>query len=66
MQQLPNFEITDSQEEYSFLKRIIYGSRRKVCVNSKTDTANLNIVLYCDRNNLYLKDKEIDRKMTEY
>ena len=37
----------------------------KVSVNFKTDTDNLNIVLNRYRCNLYLKDNEIDLKLTE-
>ena len=39
---------------------------RKVCVNFQTDTDKLNIVVYRYRNNLYLKDNEVDLKLTEY
>ena len=43
----------------------MYNGRRK-SVNFKADTDNLNIVVYRYRNNLYLKDNEIDVKLTEY
>ena len=66
MQQLPEIEKTDSKEEISCLKWTIYNGRRKVCVNVQTDTDKLNIVVYRYRNNLYLKDNELDLKLSEY
>ena len=66
MQQLPNIEKTDCNEELSCLKWIIYNGRRKVCVNFQTDTDKLNIAVYRYRNSLYLKDNEVDLKMTKY
>ena len=66
MQQLPDIEKTDSKEKISCLKWTIYNGRRKVCVNFQTDTDKLNIVVYRYRNNLYLKNNEIDLKLTEY
>ena len=66
MQQLPDIEKTDSKEEISCLKWTIYIGRRKVCVNFQADTDKLNILVYGYWNNLYLKDKEVDLKMTEY
>ena len=66
MQQFPNIEKTDSKEEISCLKWGIYNGRRKVCVNFQTDTDKLNNVVYCYRNNLYLKNIKIDLKLTEY
>ena len=65
MQQLVDIEKTDSKEEMSCLKWTLY-SGTKLCVNSKTDTDKLNIVVYRYRNSLYLKDNEIDLKLTEY
>ena len=66
MQHLPDIEKTDSKEEISCLKWTIYNGRRKVCVNFQTDTDKFNIVVYRYRNNLYLKDNELDLKMSEY
>ena len=66
MQKLPNIEKTDSKEELSRLKWSIYNGRRKICVNFQTDTDKLNIVVYRYRNSLYLKDNEVDLKMTDY
>ena len=66
MQQLPDFEKTDSKEETSCLKWTIYNGRRKVCVNFQTDTDKLNNVDYRYQNSLYLKDNEVDLKLTEY
>ena len=65
MQQLPNIEKTDSKE-ISCLKCTIYNGRRKVCVNFQTDTDKLNIAVYHYRNKLYLEDKEVDLKLTNY
>ena len=61
MQQLPDIEKTDCKEEISCLKLTIYNGRRKVCVNFPTDTDKLNIAVYRYRNDLYLKDTEIDK-----
>ena len=66
IQQLPDIEKTDSKEELSCLKWTIYNGSRNVCVNFQTDTDKLNIVVYRYRNNLYLKDNEVDRKLSEY
>ena len=44
----------------------MFNGRRKVFVNFKTDTDKLNNVLYRYWNNLYLKDNEVDLKLTEY
>ena len=66
MQQLPDMEKTDAQEEISCLKWTVFNGRRKVRVNFNTDTDKLNNVVYRYRNNLYLKDNEIDLKLTEY
>ena len=35
-------------------------------MNFQTDTDKLNIVIYRYRNSLYLKDNEVDLKITEY
>ena len=43
----------------------MYNGRRKLSVNFKTDADNLNIALCHYRNNLYLKDTELDLKLTE-
>ena len=66
MQQLPDIEKFDSKEEISCLKWTLYNGRIKVCLNSQTDTDKLKIVVYRYQNNLYLKDNEIDLKLTEY
>ena len=65
-QQLPDIEKTDSKDEISCLKWTIYNGRRKVCVNFQTDTDKVNIVVYRYRSNTYLKDTEMDLKLTEY
>ena len=66
MQQLPDIEKTDSKEAMSRLNWTIYIGSRKVYVNFQTDTDKLRFVVYRYRNSLYLKDNEVDLKMTEY
>ena len=66
MQQLPDIEKTDSRDEILCPKWPIYNGTKKVCVNFQTDTDKLNIVVYRYRNNLYIKDNEVDLKLTEY
>ena len=65
-QQLPDIEKTDSKDEISCLKWTIYNGRRKVCINFQTDTDKVHIVVYRCRNITYLKDTEMDIKLTEY
>ena len=65
-QQLPDIEKCDSKDEIPCLKWIIYNGARKVCINFQTDTDKVNIVVYRYRNSTYLKDIEIDLKLTEY
>ena len=59
MQQLPDIE------EISCPKCTVYNGR-KVCVNFQTDTDKLNVVVYRNRNSLYLKDNKNDLKLTGY
>ena len=66
IQQLPDFEKSDSKDQISCLKRTIYNGRRKVCINFQTDTDKVNIAVYCYRNSTYLKDTEMYLKLTEY
>ena len=66
MQQLPDFENTDSKEKTSCLKWTINNGRRKVCVNFQTDTDKLNIIVYRYRNNSYLEDNEVSLNFSEY
>ena len=66
MQQLPDLEKTDSKEKTSCLKWTIYNGRRKLCVNFQTDLDKLNFVVCRYRNNLYLKENEVDLKLTEH
>ena len=56
----------DSNNEISCLKRRIYNGRRKVCTSFKTDMDNLNIVVYRYRNNIYVKDTEMELMLTDY
>ena len=65
-QQLPDIEEVDSRDEICCLNWTIYNGRRKVCINSQTDTDKVNIVVYRYRNNTYLNDTEMDLKLTEY
>ena len=64
--QLPNIQKVDSKDEISCLKWTIYNVRRKVCIDFQTDTDKVNIVVYSYRNSTYLKDTEMDLKLTEY
>ena len=66
MQQLAGIEKTDFKGEISCLKWTLCNGRRKDCVNFQTDTVSLNIVVYRYRNDLYLKDDEVDLKLTKY
>ena len=52
VQQMPKTEEIDSKIEISCLKWTIYIGRRKVCVNYKTDSDELNIVKNRSRNRL--------------
>ena len=65
-QRIPDIENSDSRDEFSCLKWTIYNGRRKVCINFQTDTDKVNIVVYCYRNSMYLKDTEMDLKLSEY
>ena len=64
--QLPDIEEADSKDEISCLKWTIYNGRRKVSINFQADTDKVNIVVYRYRNSMYLKDTEMDLKLTEY
>ena len=66
MEQCPEIKKVDSMNEISCLKWTIYNERRKVCISFKTDVDKLNIVVYRYRNNTYVKDTEIELKVTEY
>ena len=66
MQQLAEIEKMDSKNELSCLKWTIYNGWGKVCINFKTDMDKLNIVVYRYRNNTYVKDTEMELKLTEY
>ena len=65
-QQLPDIEKFDWKFEISILKWTIYNGRRKVCINFRTDTDKVNIVVYPYRKKTYLKDTEMELKLTEY
>ena len=65
-QQLPDIEKVDSKHGISCLKWTIYNGRTKVCINFQTDADKVNIVVYRYRNITYLKDTEVDSKLSEY
>ena len=65
-QQLPDIENVDTKDEISRLIWSIYNGSRKVSINFRTDIDKVNIVVYRYRNNTYLKDTEMDLKLTEY
>ena len=65
MQQLPEIEKVVSKNEISCLKWTIYNGRRKVCISFKTDMDKLNILVYRYRKNTYVKDTEMELKLTE-
>ena len=64
-QQLPDIEEADSKAEIFCFKWTIYNGRRKLCIDFQTDTDKVNIVVYRYRNNMYLKDTEMDINLTE-
>ena len=66
MQQLPEIGKVDSKNEIFFLKWTKYNGRRKVCISFNPDRDKLNIVVYRNRKNTYVKDTEVELKMTEY
>ena len=63
---MPDIEKVYSEDEISCLKSTIYNGRRKVCISFQTDTDKVNIVVYRYRKNTYLKDTEIELKLSEY
>ena len=66
MQHLPNIENTNSSENNSCLKWTPHNGWRKVCVNFETDTDKMKTIVYSHRTNIYLKDDEVDVKLTDY
>ena len=65
-QQLQDIEKVDSKDEISCLKWTICNISRKLCINFPTHTDKVNIVVYHYRNSTYLKDTEMDLKLSEY
>ena len=63
--QLPDIEKSDSGVEIFCSKWTFYNGTRKVCINFQTDTDKVNIVVYRYRYSTYLKDTEMDIKLTE-
>ena len=66
MQQLPEIEKVDPKNEISCLKWTLYNGRRKVCISFNTDMDKLNIVVCRYRNKTYVKDTEMELKLTKY
>ena len=65
-QQLTDIRKADSKDEISCSKWTIYNGKRKMCINFQTDAHKVNVFVYHYRNNTYLKDTEMDLKLTEY
>ena len=63
MQQLPENEKVDSENEI-WTKWTTDIGRGKVCISFKTDKDKLNIVVYRYRNNTFVKDNEMELKLT--
>ena len=66
MQKLPENEKVDSKNDIFCLKWRLYSGTRKVCKSFKTDMDKLNIIVYRYRNNTYVKDTEMELKLTDY
>ena len=66
MQQIPEVGKFDSENEISCLRWIILNVRRKVCVFCKTDTDYGGFTVYRYRNNMFMKDSDIELKATEF
>ena len=66
IQQLPEVGKFDSENKISSLRWIILNGRRKLCVFYKSETDYAGITVYRYRNNMYMKDSDIELKSTEY
>ena len=66
MQQLPEIEKMDSRKEFSWLKWTLHNGRRKVCISFKNDMDRLNILVNRYRKNTYVRDTEMELKLTEF
>ena len=64
MQQFPDIEKAALKDESSYLKLTIYNAR-KVCVHNMTDTDKMNIEVNWCREQMRLKDIEIELKTRE-
>ena len=58
-------EKVDSMNDTSFVNWTIYNGWRKLCPSFKTDMDKLNIAVYRNRNNTYIKDTEMELKLTQ-
>ena len=65
-QQLPDIGTVESKDEIFGLNWTFYNGGGNVCINFQTDADKVNVVVYRYRNNTYLKDTEMDLKLTEY
>ena len=65
-QQLPEAGKLETENEISSLRWLFFNGRRKTCVFSKTDTDYVGSTVYRYRNNMYMKDSDIELKATEY
>ena len=66
MQQLPAGRKFDSENKIFCLRWIIFNGRRNICVFSKTVTEYVGLTVCRHRNNMFMKDSDIELKATEY
>ena len=66
LRQLPDIGKFDSVGEVFCSNWTNYNGKRKVCVNFKTDTDKLTSHIYRYRNNLHLRDNEVDLERSQY
>jgi len=66
MEHLSDKEQTDLKDEKFHLYLTLYKKVGKLCVNTKTDTDKLGVVVYRYQNNVYIKGDETYLKLTFY
>ena len=66
MQQLEEVKKFDSENKISCLRWINFNGRSKICVFCKTDTDYVGTTVYQYRNDMYMKDSDIELKATHY